>query len=153
MKRIEVKLNLEMVAPLLDVLKAAADELEPRLALGIQGPDDDQELKDTWTSELLSGQNSDIKAMMGMFDHDFFVTGTIAFDPTNCEPNLRACSALRLWLKETYLKLLGDENLESNEVPYAAMPPEQQKAFAAYVFLATLQELLIHHLDPNVMED
>jgi hypothetical protein len=60
---------------------------------------------------------------------------------------------LRLWLKETYLKLLGDENLESNEVPYSAMPPEQQKAFAAYVFLATLQELLIHHLDPNVMED
>ena len=153
MKRVEVKLNLEMVAPLLDLLKATADELEPRLALDIQEPIDDPDLKDTWTSDLLSGQNSDIKTLLGMFDSNFFATGTIAFDPTNCEPNLRACSALRLRLREVNLKLLGDESLESNEVPYAAMPPEQQKAFAAYVFLATLQELLVHHLDPNVLDD
>jgi len=153
MKRVELKLNLEMVAPLLDVLKAAADDLEPRLALDIKEPGVDPELRDSWTSELLNGQNSDIQALLGMFDSNFFVTGMIAFDPTNCEPNLRACSALRLRLREAHLRLLGDENLESNEVPYEAMSPEEQKAFAAYVFLATLQELLVFHLDPNVMEE
>lgn len=153
MKRVELKLNLEMVAPLLDVLKAAADDLEPRLAINIKEPVNDPELKEGWTSELLSGQNSDIKALLGMFDSNFFVTGSIAFDPTNCEPNLRACSALRLRIREANLKLLGDDSLESNEVAYADMPEDQQKAFAAYVFLATLQELLVHHLDPNVPED
>ena len=153
MKRVELKLNLQMVAPLLDVIKAAADDLEPRLAIDIKDPVGDPELKDSWTSELLSGQNSDIQVLLGMFDRDFFVTGMIAFDPGNCEPNLRACSALRLRLREAHLKLLGDDSLESNEVPYAEMPEEQQKAFAAYVFLATLQELLVHHLDPNVMEE
>ena len=36
MKRVEVKLHLEVVAPLLDVIKAVADELEPRLALDLE---------------------------------------------------------------------------------------------------------------------
>ena len=153
MKRIEVKLNLEMVAPLLDVLKAAGDDLGLKLAIDLKVPGDDSDFKDGWESELLSGQTDDIKRLLGMFDVDFFATGSIAFDPTNCEPILRACSALRLRLREAHLKPLGDESLESNEVPLEEMSEEQRKAFAAYVFLATLQELLVQHLDPNQPED
>lgn len=153
MKRIEVKLNLEVVAPLLDVIKAVADELEPRLALGLNVPGEDNEFKEGWETELLAGQTSDIQKLLGMFDRDFFTTGIIAFDPSNCEPILRACSALRLGMRESRLTLLGDENLESNEVPLAAMPETERKAFSAYIFLATLLELLVHHLDPNVGED
>ena len=153
MKRIEVKLNLDMVAPLLDVMKAAGDDLGHLLAIGLTVPGDDADLKDAWESELLAGQSGDIRQLIGMFDRDFFATGSIAFDPTNCEPILRACSALRLRLREAYLKQVGDESLESNEVPLAEMPEEQRKAYAAYIFLATLQELLVHHLDPNVPED
>lgn len=153
MKRIEVKLNLEMVAPLLDVMKAAGDELGDKLAIALNVPGDDADLKEGWESELLTGQTGDIARLIGMFDRNFFTTGTIAFDPTNCEPILRACSALRLRLREAHLKPLGDESLESNEVPLAEMPEEQRRAFAAYIFLATLQELLVHHLDPNVSEE
>ena len=153
MKRVEIKLNLEVVAPLLDVMKTVADELEPKLALDLHVPGEDNDFKEGWATELLAGQTSDIQQFLGMFDRDFFSTGTIAFDPTNCEPILRACSALRLQLRVTQLKLLGDENLESNEVSLAEMTEEQQKAFGAYVLLATLQELLVQHLDPNVLED
>jgi hypothetical protein len=39
MKRVEVKLNLEAVAPLLDVIKDAADDLRPALAVDPQVPD------------------------------------------------------------------------------------------------------------------
>ena len=153
MKRIEIKLHLEVVAPLLDVIKAVADDLEPRLALDLNVPGEDNDFKEGWETELLAGQTSDIQMLLGMFDREFFSTGTIAFDPTNCEPILRACSALRLRLRETQLTALGDENLESNEVPLAEMSEEQRKVFATYVLLATLQELLVHHLDPNVPED
>jgi len=153
MKRVELKLNLDVVAPLLDVMKAAADDLGPRLALDIAMPGDDHDFKDGWESELLSGQTGDIQMLLGMFDRDFFASGTIAFDPTNCEPILRACSALRLRLRESHLKPLGDESLESGEVPLAEMPEGQRTAFAAYIFLATLQELLVQHLDPNVPEN
>ncbi len=153
MKRLEVKLHLEAVAPLLDVMKAAADDLGPRLAIEINMPGEDTELKEEWESELLNGQTSDLQILLGMFDHEFFSTGTIYFDSTNCESILRACSALRLRLREAHLQPLGDENLESGELPQAGMTDEQKKAFAAYVFLATLLELLVQHLDPNVPEE
>jgi len=153
MQRIDVKLNLDAVAPLLDVMKAAADDLGQRLALDITMPADDHDFKAGWESELLTGQTGDIQVLLGMFDRDFFTTGTISFDPTNCEPNLRACSALRLRVREVHLKLLGDDSLESGEVPLAEMTEEQRKAFAAYVFLATLQELLVQHLDPNMPDE
>jgi hypothetical protein len=152
MKRVEVRLNLEAVAPLLDVIKSAADDLAPVLAAPAHTPDHDAEFADEWRRELLEGQNTDIRVLLGLFDADFFATGVIAFDPTNCEPILRACSAIRLRLREAHLKGLDDDNLESGEVPLDAMPEAQRKAFAAYVFLATLQELLVQHLDPTILE-
>jgi hypothetical protein len=152
MKRVEVKLNLEAVAPLLDVVKAASDELGPRLAIDLPPPGPDGEFHMEWARELLSGQGDDIRVLLALFGSEFFSTGVIALDPTNCEPVLRACSALRLRLREAHLKPLGDENLETGELPLEDMPDEQRKAFAAYVFLATLQELLVLHLDPTIME-
>jgi hypothetical protein len=152
MKRVEVKLNLDAVAPLLDVIKAAADELDSRLAIDARVPEHDAEFADGWKRELLQGQGGDIGVLLAMFDRDFFITGVIAFDPTNCEPILRACSALRLRLREAHLQPLGDENLESGEVPLDEMLDPQRRAFAAYVFLATLQEVLVQHLDPTILE-
>jgi hypothetical protein len=152
MKRVEVRLNLDAVAPLLDVIKAAADGLRPTLAIDAPIPEQELEFADEWKKELLQGQGEDIKVLLALFDTDFFTTGVIAFDPTNCEPILRACSALRLRLRDAHLKSLGDENLETGEIPLDEMPDQQRKAFAAYVFLATLQELLVQHLDPTVLE-
>src|ERR1035437_2709800 len=143
MKRIEVKLNLDVVAPLLDVMKAAADDLGQRLANDILVPGDDHDFMDGWQSELLDGQKGDIQVLLGLFDREFFTTGTIAFDPTNCEPILRACAALRLRLREVHFKSLGDEVLETGDFPFAEFSEEQRKAFAAYVFLATLLEILV----------
>jgi hypothetical protein len=152
MKRVEVKLNLEAVAPLLDVIKVAADDLGPRLAIDVPAPGGDGDFHREWASELLGGQGADIRVLLALFGSEFFTSGVIALDPTNCEPVLRACSALRLRLREAHLKPLGDENLETGELPLEEMPDEQRKAFAAYVFLATLQELLVLHLDPTILE-
>lgn len=152
MKRVEVKLNLDAVAPLLDVMKGAADALEPRLAVDPHVPEADVDFADTWKSELLEGQKTDLATLMGLFDSEFFATGVIALDPTNCESILRACSAIRLRLREEHLKNLDDEHLESGEIPLDELPELQRRAFAAYVFLATLQEVIVQHLDPTVME-
>ena len=152
MKRVEVKLNLEAVAPLLDVIKDAADDLKPALAVAPQVPEHEDEFADGWKRELLHGQNSDIEIFLALFGREFFITGIVPLDPTNSEAILRACSAVRLCLREKHLKPLGDEALESGDVPLEEMPETQHKAFAAYVFLATLQELIVQHLDPTVLE-
>jgi hypothetical protein len=152
MKRVEVKLNLDAVAPLLDVIKSAADDLRPLLAIDAHVPEHDAEFATGWKDELLGSQNSDVKAMLALFDSDFFSSGVIALDPTNSEPILRACSALRLRLRDLHLKELDDENLESGEIPIDDLPDTQRRAFAAYVFLATLQEVIVQHLDPTVLE-
>jgi len=152
MKRVEVKLNLEAVAPLLDVIKGAADDLGPALAVAPRVPDLDEDFSGEWKRELLAGQNSDIAAFLALFGPEFFISGMVPLDATNREAILRACSAVRLRLREKHLKSLGDEALESGEAPVTEMPELQHKAFAAYVFLATLQELIVQHLDPNGLE-
>ena len=152
MKRVEIKLNLEAVAPLLDVVKGAADDLRPTLAVAPQLPEQDAEFADTWTRELLQGQNSDIDFFLALFDREFFGDGVIALESANCEPILRACSAVRLRLRAKHLLALGDEALETGMLPAAAMTDDQRRAFAAYVFLATLQELIVQHLDPTEQE-
>jgi hypothetical protein len=152
MKRVEVRLNLEAVAPLLDAIKEAADDLRPELAAASSPPDPEPEFTAGWKRELLEGQNSDIGAFLALFDRDFFTTGVLPLDPTNSEAILRACAAVRLRLYARHLALLGEEALESGEVPLDSLPAPQRRAFAAYVFLATLQELIVQHLDPTVLE-
>ncbi len=152
MKRVEVRLNLEAVAPLLDVIKGAADDLKPALAITLQIPDHDEELAAGWKQELLQEQNSDITVFLALFGSEFFLTGIVPLDAGNSEAILRSCSAVRLRLREKHLRALGDEALESGEVPFDTMSETQRKAFSAYCFLATLQELTVQHLDPTVLE-
>ncbi|MBA3850428.1 MAG: hypothetical protein C0502_10620 [Opitutus sp.] len=152
MKRVEVKLNLDAVAPLLDVIKSAADRLGPRLAVAPQVPEHDAEFAEAWKRELLAAQQSDVGMLLGLFGADFFASGVIGLDPTNSEAILRASAAIRLELRERHLKDLEDESLESGEIDVEALPEATQRAFAAYVFLATLQEVIVQHLDPTVME-
>jgi hypothetical protein len=152
MKRVEVKLNLDAVAPLLDVIKGAADQLEPRLAAEPQVPEHDAEFADEWRRELLASQRSDIGVLLGLFGSEFFSNGVIALDPTNCEAILRAAAAIRLRLRDMHLKDFEDENLEAGDIELEDLSEVTQRAFAAYVFLATLQEVIVQHLDPTVLE-
>lgn len=152
MKRVEIKLNLDAVAPLLDEIKLIADRLEPSLAANPDVPDHDEDFAAEWRGDLLAGQQSDIAVLLGLFGAEFFATGVITLDPVNSEPVLRASAAIRLRLREDHLKAVEDEQLESGEIDLEELSPSVQRAFAAYVFLATLQEVVIQHLDPTVME-
>ena len=71
----------------------------------------------------------------------------VAFDADNAEPVVRACAALRLRLREENLKSLRDEMLESGEVEMDQLAEPVRKFFMCYLFLATLQELIIQNLD------
>ena len=152
MKRIEVKLSLPVVAPLLDLIKATVGDLGDRLAAPQHLQDLDEELRAAWQADLLGSQNDDCRRFLAMFDREFFGSGTVGFDEANAESVLRACAAIRLRLRERELKNLPDEVIEGAGVDVTQLGAADAKAFMGYVFLATLQELIIQHLDSAILE-
>jgi hypothetical protein len=151
MKRIEVKLALPVVAPLLDVIKGLADDLRRNLAAPIALKDLETEFHASWVDELLLAQNGEVSTLLNLFDDEFFREGVVAFDEQNAEVIVRACAAVRLRLREKYLKPMGDETLESGEVDLMSLDEPLRKAFMCYLFLATIQELIIQHLDESIL--
>jgi hypothetical protein len=149
MKRIEVKLSLGVVAPLLDVIKSVGDSLDDDLAAPLPMDQVDADLREVWREELVSGQNGDVATLLALFDSDFFASGVVNFDEDNADSLLRACAAVRLRLRDRFLEEIPDEFLESGDVDLDDLPEPERKAFMCYLFLATVQELIIEHLEPG----
>lgn len=151
MKRIEVKLSLPVVAPLLDVIKAMSDSLQDRLAAPLTLEDIDPDFRDEWRDELVAAQNREVNALLALFDSEFFATGVVGFDEDNAEVIVRACAAVRLRLREQYLTDLPEETLEGGNVEMESLDEPVRRAFMCYLFLATVQELIIQHLDSAIL--
>jgi hypothetical protein len=151
-KQIVVTLSLPVVAPLLDIVKFAADRMEGTTAAPAALPDLDPEMKEAWTEELIAAQNADVRALLALFDDEFFATGRISFRAANAEPMIRACAAVRLHLRNGPLAGLGDDVLETGEIALEQLGEPVRKAFMTYLFLATIQELIIQHLDETILE-
>jgi hypothetical protein len=152
MKRIEVKLSLSVVAPLLDAIKEVSDALEGKLAAPLEMGEVDEDMREVWRDELIVSQNDDIAKLLAMFDKEFFATGVIVLDEDNAESIVRACAAVRLRLREYRLDGLTDDVLESGEIEIDQLDEPLRKVFMCYLFLATLQELIIQHLDTSAEE-
>lgn len=151
MKRIEVKLALPVVAPLLDVIRELADGLKRELTSPLELKDIDDDLREAWTSGLLASQADEVQTLLSLFNDEFFSDGVVAFDEENAETIVRACAAVRLRLRDRYLKGLDDETLETGDVDITTLDEPLRKAFMCYLFLATIQELIIQHLDESIL--
>jgi len=149
MKRIEVRLSLGVVAPLLDVIKAVGDSLDNELAAPLDLDHVDSDLRDEWRNELVAGQNGDVANLLALFDSDFFATGIVNLDEDNAGAILRACAAVRLRLRQRDLADLSDDDLEGSDIMLEELVEEKRRAFMCYLFLATVQELVIEHLEPS----
>lgn len=152
MKRVEIKLNISAVAPLLDIIKQAADDLRGNLAIRATFPEHDEEFNETWTAELLAGQNSDVRELLGLFGSEFFSEGGIAIDSRNSDSLLRGCSALRIQILTHWLHGIPTDLIEEEDVPPEAIPDEMRVPFAAYTFLDQIQKIILEHLDPTAAE-
>lgn len=155
MKRVEVRLSIPAVAPLLDLIKAVADELRDNLAVPLALSDSDAELASVWNDDLLESQRDDCDRLFSLFDQEFFGEGVVAFDRDNAEAVLRACAALRLRLRSTRLAGVPDDTLEALEASSSmgGLDEASQKAFACFMFLDELQKIILKYLDPMDPEE
>jgi hypothetical protein len=148
MKQVEIRLNISAVAPLLDVIKLAADDLRATLAIHATFPEEDADFNENWTQELMAGQNSDVRELLALFDSDFFTDGAIAIDSNNCESLLRGCAALRIRILMRWLQQVPADIIEDEDAPVSAIPLEIRLPFAAYTFLDQIQKIILEHLSP-----
>lgn len=148
MKQVEIRLNISAVAPLLDVIKEAADDLRTTLAIRARFPEEDSDFSETWVQELMAAQNSDVREFLGLFDSEFFADGTIAIDGDSADSLLRACAALRLRIHERWLRQVPADVLEDEDAEISAVPMDIRLPFAAYTFLDQVQKIILEHLSP-----
>lgn len=148
MKQVEIRLNISAVAPLLDVIKEAADDLRTTLAIRARFPEEDSDFSETWVQELMAAQNSDVREFLGLFDSEFFADGTIAIDGDSADSLLRACAALRLRIHERWLRQVPADVLEDEDAEISAVPVDIRLPFAAYTFLDQVQKIILEHLSP-----
>ena len=150
MKRIDVKLSLPVVAPLLDLLRQVALSLQEKLASPLRMEDIDEEMLEIWSEDLLQEQNTEIRQLLQLFDDEFFTTGLVRIDQKHADPILRATASLRMELRLQHLGDIKDGELENGQVDPDGMRQDKRQAFLCYVFLATLQELIIKHLEEGM---
>ena len=156
MKRVEVRLSIAAVAPLLDLIKTVADELREHVAVPVALTGADTDFADLWREDLLQSQRDDCDRMFSLFDQEFFSEGVIGLDRDNAEAVLRASAALRLRFRSTRLHRISDEALEALEADngLSGLDEAEKKGFACFVFLDELQKIILKYLDPlNVDED
>ncbi len=152
MKQVEIKLNISAVAPLLDIIKQAADDLRSILAIEATFPEEDADFTETWTQELMAAQNSDVRELLGLFDSRFFAEGAISIDSNNCGSLLRGCAAVRIRILARWLQEVPAEIIEDEEASISEIPDELRLPFAAYTFLDQIQKIILEHLNPAVAE-
>ena len=147
MKRIEVRLSVSVVAPLLDVIREMANSLSKNLAVPLKIDDLDEVIREAWVKDLQRDQNADLEFLLRLFDEEFFRDGAIQLDEDTADRVIRACAAVRLRLRSERLPDLDDAMLESADVAMNELPESRRNVFLCYIFLATLQELIIQDLE------
>lgn len=147
MRYIDIKLSLPVVAPLLDVLKSATEALRDSLACPVTVDDLDPEMREVWNEELIQEQNTEVKKLLGLFDENFFSTGMVRIAEDQADAIVRATAAVRLHLRKTLLASITDEMLEAGSVDIDRLKESVRSGFLCYAFLASLQDLVLQHLE------
>ncbi len=150
-KRLELKLPVPVVGPLLEFLLPLARETgDAALAFEPSLDAIEEDFRADWRADIANQSQDDQTRFAAIFDtEEFRRDGTAEFGPEDCEPMLRAASALRLKLRTRKLGAIADSALETGEIDFARLNKEERIAVTSYMLLASLQEIIIRHLDPS----
>lgn len=150
MPELEIHINPFMVDALIQMIETIGSNLDSVLPQEDTVPEADEDFKAIWMDGLREGQEKDCSILLHILRNKDFGKAPVTFDEENGEAMLRSCSAIRLKIQDTLLKDLSMEQLEVGEVDIHKLEAEQQRGYACYLFLATLQSLIIRELEPDL---
>lgn len=133
-RRVEVKIALQIVRPSIDLLRNHVADLEINRCA-----------QATETNGEVDTNYDDVQILLALFNSDFDNTGAIKVDQQFCPAVLRACSFVRLRLRQAELAAIPDATLEYAFDPTSYVGKEKD-ALMLFAFLATLQEVLLTEL-------
>jgi ATP-dependent Clp protease adaptor protein ClpS len=134
-RSLEIKLELKVVLPLLEMIRAQAAAIEGR---GESAGQPGTEADATHHREA----REELRTLLGIFGPDFPRTATIAVSAEQTPAVLRACAYLRLGLRHGKLAGVSDAAMEDVVDP-GNYGGELQQAALCYLFLSTLQSVLL----------
>jgi hypothetical protein len=146
MKRIDVTLNVGVIAPLLDFLKPVLAALEHETAFAPEMAEADRELAGLWREGLIHTQIEDCRQFMGLFDAGFLNTGQISLTEEIADPVLRATAAIRVKLRTGVLAGLSDADLRERTINLGALTEAERTGYAALLMMEQIQEIVLQHL-------
>lgn len=146
MRQIEIRLDPALVESLLKTIQPVLDELQEELATPAEFPDEDELLEDFWKKDLLNSQREELRVIANLFDDEFMLSGRTLIAADEMDRVIRACSAIRLKLRETMLEPISDSQLEEGNLEGLEWTDELQIGYAAYALFASLQELVISQM-------
>ena len=150
MKAIEIKLSVDAIAPVLDLMREVSGELKTETSLSSEIVHNSSKgLCDFWRNELLAAQTDDCRKFLSLFGGDFFADGRVRITPKESDSILRACSAMRLRLRATRLEKMTEDELQNRarENPLDVELPHGRPVIA-YTLLAEIQTIILRHLNP-----
>lgn len=146
MKRIEVSLNVSVLAPLLDFLKPVLKALETETAFGPEMAQADRDLDGLWREGLIHAQVEDCRRFMALFDANFLNSGQIVLTEENADAVLRATSAVRVKLRLGVLAAVSDLDLRNRTVNLGALTEPERLGYATLRLMEEIQEIVLQHL-------
>lgn len=150
----KVEVARDIVDIILKIIEPIGESLRGKLAYSVQAPEEEDEMmQDIWLQELQEILQDDCDALIKLLNNKKFGKEKITLEDMEMEPIIRACSAIRLKLHTRYLGSLKDAELESGEIDFMTLTPEERIHYSCYMFLAGLQNILIDHIDPESSEE
>ncbi len=138
-----------MTHAMTDLVQSVRHDLGKNLVIDPALPEDDPDLLEAWTSELIETLREDCDFLLETLQREDFGAGELLLEETVAEGLIRACSAIRLKIRGTALREINDESLEEGALNPADLSFDQQRSYLCYLFLAGLQSEILVALDPS----
>src|SRR5690606_21122398 len=118
MPKISIYADAEFLATMKSLLESVLESLSGELIVHVDLPDEDPDLLDAWITDLKEHLKEDLRYLETFFDRIPNEDDEIEVDleESEAENFVRACSAIRLRIRQTVFRRHTDEELEDREL-------------------------------------
>lgn len=149
MLKINLAIDPEVLESLKNLTRTITAEMKGELVIKTDSHHDDEEFEALWNESLIEQLDNDCNHLL-LFLEDNRGGKGLSIPKNSAESVLRGATAVRIKIQQTLLKGIPEADLENATVRMDLLPAKKQQAYLLFIFLATLQELIIQQIAPEI---